>query len=478
MAEKATEENQEELVDETLDAEDLELADEDAELDPEADEELELSDEDLELSDEELEELDLDDAQLEEEDDKKNKKDKNDKDDESPEVNIGELLETIVSQALDMKTSDIHIEPRENDVVVRFRVDGLLREIMTIEKDLQQSLIFKIKVMAKLRTDEHFAPQDGRIRFILNGDVRLDTRVSILPTSDGEKTVFRLLSSKGKSFKLEDLGIRGEDKKKVNRAFQKPYGTILAVGPTGSGKTTTLYAIVKILNSSDVNITTIEDPVEYDIDGVNHVQVNTKANLTFATGLRSLLRQDPDIIMIGEIRDAETARIATNAALTGHLVLSSLHTNDAVTTIPRLIDMGIEPFLVASTINVIVAQRLTRKLCEDCKKSFLVTPKILKGLNAVRPDIAELIKEKEKLYKAVGCDKCNDTGYKGRIGIYEVLEVTKEIRETILSNSSSDQLQDVARELGLVLMLEDGVQKAREGTTTIEELIRVTAIKD
>lgn len=331
--------------------------------------------------------------------------------------------------------------------------------------------------MAKLRTDEHFAPQDGRIRFEFESE-RLDTRVSILPTTKGEKVVFRLLTSKGEGLKLEDLGILGQDLVRVTKGYNKPYGTILAVGPTGSGKTTTLYSILTLLNAPDVNITTIEDPVEYDLEGVNHVQVNKKADMTFANGLRSLLRQDPDILMIGEIRDSETARIATNAALTGHLVLSTLHTNDAVITIPRLIDMGIEPFLVASTINVIIAQRLARRLCKECKKSYTFTSALYNEVKKIRPDITGLLKPGSKLYKANGCEVCSDTGYKGRIGLYEVLEVSKAVRQVIMSFGNSDEIYNVARSEGLILMLEDGVSKAKKGVTSIEELIRVTAIKE
>jgi len=253
---------------------------------------------------------------------------------------------------------------------------------------------------------------------------------------------------------------------------------ILAVGPTGSGKTTTLYTILKILNSTDVNITTIEDPVEYDIDGVNHIQINVKAKLTFATGLRSILRQDPDIVMVGEIRDSETARIAINAALTGHLVLSTLHTNDAVTTIPRLIDMGIEPFLVASTVNVIIAQRLARKLCDNCKKEFTLSAQDHAELDKIRPDIATIIKSGEKAYHEVGCQVCGDSGYKGRIGLYEILEITEPIREQITGGANADAIYNVARKQGISLIVEDGAKKVKAGITSISELIRVTALKE
>lgn len=392
-------------------------------------------------------------------------------------INIIELLDSIVFNALKSKASDVHLEPQEEQLLVRYRVDGIMREMLTIDKNLEQALIFKIKVSAKLRTDEHFAPQDGRIRFIFDGK-KLDTRVSILPITRGEKVVMRLLTSEGRSFKLEDLGLKDNELEVVQKAYSKPYGMILAVGPTGSGKTTTLYSILKILNSSEVNITTVEDPVEYDLPGVNHIQINTKANLTFATGLRSILRQDPDIIMVGEIRDAETARIATNAALTGHLVLSTLHTNDAVTAIPRLMDMGIEGFLVASTVNLVVAQRLARKLCDECKKQFTLTKEDMEELKKIRPDIAAQLKGGEKIFHEVGCTVCDGSGFKGRLGLYEVFEIDESIRKLISEGTSSDELYKQARKNGLILIVEDGVKKLITGVTSISELIRVTALKE
>lgn len=391
--------------------------------------------------------------------------------------NVKELLDKIVLNALESKSSDVHIEPREGDIVVRYRIDGLLREVLVVDKSNEESLLFRIKIAARLRTDEHFAPQDGRIRFDF-ADRRLDTRVSILPITKGEKVVMRLLSQDGRSFKLEDLGIVGEQLKIIQKNYAKPYGMILSTGPTGSGKTTTLYSILKIINSADKNITTIEDPVEYDIAGVNHIQINPKANLTFASGLRSILRQDPDIVMVGEIRDSETAKIAINAAMTGHLVLSTLHTNDAVTTIPRLVDMGVEKYLVASTVNVIVAQRLARKLCEDCKSEYKMDQKILDEIKLTRPDIAGYFKLGEKLYKEVGCTKCVSTGYKGRIGLYEVLELKEDLRKIIYEGGTADELLTAARKDGLTLIVEDGMQKIRDGVVSLSELLRVTAISE
>lgn len=392
-------------------------------------------------------------------------------------TDISQLLNTLILDAFKMEASDVHIEPRKEYVLVRYRVDGILRDIKKIDKSLEKSLTFKIKIAAKIRTDEHFAPQDGRMHFEFDGKT-VDTRVSVLPTSKGEKIVMRLLTSEGKSLKLEDLGIIGRDLEVVTKSYLKPHGMIIAVGPTGSGKTTTLYTILKLINSRDVNITTVEDPVEYEIEGINHVHINPKAELTFAAGLRAILRQDPDIIMVGEIRDGETARIATNAALTGHLVLSSLHTNDAASSIPRLIDMGIEEFLVASTLNVIIAQRLGRKLCQTCKQQYQLTQVEYDQIKLLRPDIAQLIKVGETYFKEKGCAKCSNTGFKGRIGFYEILQVTEAVRRIITDDANADDIFHTARKQGMKLILEDGYEKLRLGITSLSELNRTTAIKE
>jgi type II secretory ATPase GspE/PulE/Tfp pilus assembly ATPase PilB-like protein len=392
------------------------------------------------------------------------------------EKGIAGMLNDIVITALNKGASDIHLEPHETNMMVRYRIDGILKDIFTIDKKYEETLIFKIKVNAKLRTDEHFAPQDGRIRFDISE--KLDTRISILPTAKGEKVVIRLLTQKGRSFTLEDLGLRNNDLEIVKKSYMKPYGSIFASGPTGSGKTTTLYAILQSINSRAVNITTVEDPVEYEIAGVNQVQINKKAELTFGNGLRSILRQDPDIIMIGEIRDSETAKIATNASMTGHLVLSTIHTNDAVTTIPRLIDMGVEPYLVATTVNVVIAQRLARRIDPEKKRPRKLTAEEYKELSLYRPDITALIKPDEEIFEPDVPENSLDDGYKGRVGLYEVLEITEPIRKIIIAGADTDQIYQEARKQGLKLILEDGIDKLREGLISLSELIRVTALKE
>jgi type IV pilus assembly protein PilB len=387
------------------------------------------------------------------------------------------VLEKIMSYGYQHGASDIHIEPREKEVVVRYRIDGILHDVVTLPRGLIEPVATRIKVLAKLRTDEHFAAQDGKFQEIIDGE-RIDVRVSILPVVEGEKIVMRLLTEKGRRFNLEDLGFSEQDMKRLQRHLQRSFGMILATGPTGSGKTTSMYAVLKILNTRDVNIATIEDPIEYAMEGVNQIQVNPKTNLTFAAGLRSIVRQDPDIIMVGEIRDEETAGIAVNAAMTGHLVLSTLHTNDAATTLPRLRDMDIEPFLIASSVNVIIAQRLVRRICPRCIMSFDTAADELRQ-NVPDAVVEKLLKARKKaetlrLYKGKGCDRCSHTGYQGRIGIFEVLEVNDPVRELIMKNANANEIAKQAIASGMTTMFEDGVRKVLGGLTTIEEVIRVT----
>jgi type IV pilus assembly protein PilB len=393
------------------------------------------------------------------------------------EVPITRIVDTILEYAYQNKVSDIHIEPHEKKVVVRFRIDGILHDVVFLPKEIIELVVMRIKIMSQLRTDEHRAAQDGRLDFVSEG-AKVDVRVSILPVTDGEKVVMRILSEKSRQFKLADLGLGPDDLQEVENNFKKPYGMILATGPTGSGKTTTLYAILKILNTREVNISTIEDPVEYDIEGINQIQVNPKTNLTFAKGLRSILRQDPDIIMVGEIRDEETAGIAINSAMTGHLVLSTLHTNDAPTTLPRLLDMHIEPFLIASTVNVAIGQRLVRKIHQNCLESYLPDTKQTKAIeDTIGKERAEkmgLHKKGLRLYRGKGCKLCNGTGYEGRIGIFEVMDMTEEIRRLIMTRANSDEIRAAAIHGGMTTMLDDGLKKVLGGVTTIEEVMRAT----
>ncbi len=394
------------------------------------------------------------------------------------DIPMSKIVDMLINYAYQDKASDVHIEPEEKDSLVRFRMDGILHDMLFLPKALHDQIITRIKILSRLRTDEHLSPQDGKMRISLE-DEEIDIRVSILPVTEGEKAVLRLLSSRFRRFSLVDLGMNETDLKKVKTAYGKSYGMILSTGPTGSGKTTSIYAILKILNTREKNITTIEDPAEYRIKGVNQINVNTKTNLTFASGLRSILRQDPNIIFVGEIRDSDTAGIAVNASLTGHLVLSTLHTNDAATALPRLIDMSIEPFLVASTVNVIIAQRLVRKICEMCRGTRdIAREELLKNLPA---DVVEKFiggKTNMNIYQGAGCKICHFTGFSGRIGVFEVLEVTKAVRDLITKRQDSDVILQKAKEEGMTTMLDDGLDKVVKGLTTIEEVLRVTKIQN
>lgn len=381
--------------------------------------------------------------------------------DDAPIVRLANL---IIGQAIQMRASDIHIEPQENDVRVRYRIDGVLRDHMHTPKYSQAALISRLKIIADLDITKRQIPQDGRIAMIFN-NLKVDMRVSTLPTIYGEKVVIRLLSRDESLINLNKLGFTEDNFQRFKGLIDQPYGIILATGPTGSGKSTTLFAALNYLNSPEKNIVTIEDPIEYQISGINQVQANYQTGLTFARTLRSFLRQDPDIIMVGEIRDEETARIAVRAALTGHLVLSTLHTNDAVSSITRLIDMGIPPYLVASTVIGVIAQRLVRRLCDNCKKEFLPGEKEKEFLELAKSDI---------IFRAEGCNRCGATGYIGRLAIHEVLVVNDLIREMIVQDASEQEIKEYAVKEGMKTLLNDGIIKIKNGITSYDELIRIT----
>ncbi len=404
------------------------------------------------------------------------------------EIPVINIVKTILEHSVFENSSDIHIEPTEGDVVVRFRIDGILREMMHLPKAVQNGIVARIKILSNLKIDEHMIPQDGRFKISVQGET-LSFRVSIIPVYDGEKIVMRLLHEGQKPLTLDELGFLPGIKELIEESIEKPHGMVLVTGPTGSGKTTTLYSILGMLNQPDVNICTIEDPIEYHVGGINQSQINPKAGFTFASGLRAFLRQDPDIIMVGEIRDKETAEIAIHAAMTGHLVLSTLHTNDAPTTLPRLLDMDIPPFLVAFTSNIIIAQRLVRKICPHCKDSFKLASKELKQIHKLidKKTMGALFKQhripltaKEKglesmtFYRGKGCKKCGTSGYKGRIGIYEVMVIDEGLQKIINTNATASDIKAYALKHGMITLFQDGFLKAKQGITTIEEILRAT----
>lgn len=382
------------------------------------------------------------------------------------------LIDHLIKYASDINASDIHIDPVEKSVRVRFRIDGVLEDAHPLPKEIHSEIISRIKVLSGLRTDEHNAAQDGRFRSMVLDKGSIDIRVSIVPTYHGENAVLRLLSDNAENFTLDTLGFTESDQAKIQHAIKRPSGMILVTGPTGSGKTTTLYTIIKMLNSKEISIVTIEDPIEYAVEGIEQIQVNHRTGLTFANGLRSILRQDPNVIMVGEIRDTETASIAVNTALTGHLLLSTLHTNDVSTTLPRLLDMKIEPFLVASTVSIAIGQRLVRKICENCKEKKSVTEQEYKRLLETVPE--EILSNNKEFFYGKGCRKCNDTGYKGRLVIAEVLVADESIRKSILSKGGASDIKELSIKAGMTTMLVDGFEKALKGLTTIEEVLRVT----
>jgi len=407
---------------------------------------------------------------------------------------VTRAVNTILEFAAKSRASDVHIEPRESGIKVRYRIDGVLHETMTLPVHIHAALISRIKILSNLKIDEHRIPQDGRFGIKME-DREIDIRVAISPTVFGEKAVLRLLDKSGGIITLESLGIRGRAYRLIDEGSKRPHGMILSTGPTGSGKSTTLYALLTKMNKPEVNIITLEDPVEYQIDGINQIQINSAVGLTFASGLRSILRQDPDIIMVGEIRDAETAGLAIQSALTGHTVLSTLHTNNSSGVLPRLLDMEIEPFLIASTVNTVVGQRLVRKICNKCKKSYTASPAMAAAIkkavghempskkNPKKIDVKNFgyehlpFEEDEKvtLFKGEGCEECRGTGYQGRIGIYEVFQVTPEMEKLLLAHSTSTEIQEEAVKAGMITMREDGFLKALEGITTVDEVVsRVT----
>lgn len=399
------------------------------------------------------------------------------------ELPVIRIVDTLMKHAILQRGSDIHIEPTEKEVIVRYRIDGILHDAMVLPKIASSGIVARIKVLSNLKLDEHRLPQDGRFK-IETEEYRYSVRVSILPTFDGEKIVMRLLPEKAKAFALETLGLGGEALERVQYNLRKPVGMVLVTGPTGSGKTTTLYAMMEILNTPGVNISTVEDPIEYRMPRINQTQVNAKIGLTFASGLRSLVRQDPDIIMVGEIRDNETAGLAINAALTGHLVLSTLHTTNAAGAVPRLIDMKAEPFLISSTLNVIMAQRLVRRLCSESEKYTLKDSELknlAKYCNLER--VLKVLKEEKVVkpratfknipfYRPKPSKECPE-GYKGRIGIFEVLNITETIKELIVGRATTDRIQGQGQKEGMRTIIEDGFVKAAQGVTSIEEVLRV-----
>jgi general secretion pathway protein E len=380
---------------------------------------------------------------------------------------IIKLVNHILSQSIKTRASDVHIEPYQDSFKVRYRVDGILYDLLTPPKWIQPALISRIKVMAKLNIAEKRLPQDGRFEVKI-GDQKIDVRVSTLPTSHGERVVMRLLNKTSSVFDLNELGLSSKQLGALKQLIQAPNGVILVTGPTGSGKTTTLYSVLSTINTPDINIITIEDPVEYQLHGISQIQVNPKIDLTFARGLRSIVRQDPDVILVGEIRDRETAEIAVQSALTGHLVFSTLHTNDSASAITRLVDIGVEPFLISSSVNAVIAQRLVRLLCDDCKESYLPDSSV-KALGLKPENVQNFT-----FFRAKGCENCRHTGYKGRIGIYEIMPLGYKLKNLIQKTFDSFIIKEEALKLGLVTLRRDGIDKVLRGLTTIEEVIRVT----
>ncbi len=397
------------------------------------------------------------------------------------EAPVAKIVQTILSFAVKSRASDVHIEPQETRTRVRYRIDGILHEKLVLPREVHESVVSRIKILAEMKIDEKRLPQDGRFTFKV-GNEEVDLRISSLPTVYSEKIVMRLLKKSGKVPTFVELGLRGRAMQNLERSILVPHGIVLITGPTGSGKTTTLYSILNKINSPRVNILTLEDPVEYEIGGVNQVQVNPQAGLTFASGLRSFLRQDPNIVMVGEIRDTETAELSVQASLTGHLVFSTLHTNSAAGAIPRLIDMKAEPFLLASSMTLVVAQRVVRKVCPHCVAAYVPPPEVVNDFTKVLGSLFEAWKKQHPdkqqltLYKGKGCEACADSGYLGRVGIFEVLPISERVARLIIESSPASELEKQALEEGMILMKQDGYLKALDGMTTIEEVLRVAEV--
>ncbi len=394
------------------------------------------------------------------------------------EAPIIKIVDVILTNAIEGNASDIHIEPSEKDVRVRYRIDGILHTSLMLPRNVHAAIVSRIKILSNLKIDESRVPQDGRFHMEV-GKKAVDLRVSILPLIYGEKIVMRILDKTTKAPTLDQLGIRGRGLQWVQENIKKTHGIFLITGPTGSGKSTTLYSILTILNTTSVNIITLEDPVEYFIEGINQSQINQDVGLTFASGLRSILRQDPNIVMVGEIRDKETAEIAVHAALTGHLLFSTLHTNNSIGAMPRMIDMGIEPFLLVASVNLVMAQRLVRKVCPDCRQEIpldkAIEAEIRKNIETIPDDYFEGIdKNNLKVFKGQGCEKCGHTGYVGRFGIFEVLPVVPEIQDLVMSKASAHKIYETTLKMGMITMKQDGVVKVLRGETTMDEVIRVT----